>query len=183
MNLKFIDTPIKDLKIVEPRVFEDSRGFFFESYKSSEFANQGIDNEVVQINQSFSTKNVVRGLHFQKGKYAQAKLVRCLSGVVYDVAVDLRKNSTTYGQYFGIELSAKNKLMFYIPIGFAHGFSVLSDTAEISYNVFGGEYNKESEGGIIFSDPKLNINWQVEKPLVSDKDLALGFFGDDDYGF
>lgn len=178
MNFKFRETNIENLKVVEPRAFEDSRGYFFESYKFSDFEQNGISQKIIQVNQSFSSKNVVRGLHFQKGEYAQAKLVRCLSGKVYDVAVDLRKNSKTFGQHFGVELSSENKLMLYIPIGFAHGFSVLSDTAEISYNVFGGEYNKESEGGLRFDDTDLKIDWQVETPLVSEKDQELPFLKD-----
>lgn len=178
MNFKFIETPIKDLKIIELKTFQDSRGYFFESYKFSNFETNQINQKIVQVNQSFSTKSVVRGLHFQKGEFAQAKLVRCLSGKIYDIAVDLRKTSPTFGQYFGVELSSENKLMLYIPTGFAHGFSVLSNTAEISYNVFGGEYNKESEGGIKFNDPDLKIDWQVKNPLVSNKDLELPLFKD-----
>lgn len=175
---KFISTEIKDLKIIEPRVFQDSRGYFFESYKQSSFIENGIEGSIVQTNQSFSSKDVVRGLHFQTGEFAQAKLVRCLVGEIYDVAVDLRSNSQTFGQSFGVKLSSENKKMLYIPVGFAHGFSVLSDVAEVSYDVFGGSYNKESEGGIRFDDPTLEINWGVQKPIISDKDLILPFLND-----
>lgn len=175
MNFNIIETSIKGLKVIEPKAFEDDRGFFFESYKSSVFNANGVEGKILQVNQSFSVKNVVRGLHFQKHDYGQAKLVRCLSGEIYDVAVDLRKNSPTFGQYFGVNLTSQNRLMLYIPIGFAHGFSVLSKTAEVSYDVFGAEYNKASEGGIRFDDPDLNIDWKVEGPIVSEKDLVLPF--------
>ncbi len=167
---------ISDLKIITPRLFKDSRGYFFESYKHSAFKEIGINDNFIQSNQSLSYKGVVRGLHFQIGNSAQAKLVRCLRGEVYDVAVDLRKNSPTFGQHFGINLSAENRAMLYIPIGFAHGFSVLSDEAEVFYNVSGGEYNPKSEGGIRFDDPSLAIDWKVSNPIVSEKDLLLPLF-------
>ena len=178
MNFNFENTPIADLKIITPKIFKDDRGYFFENYKHQDFAEFGIAQPIVQINQSFSNQNVVRGLHFQIGKNAQAKLVRCLSGEIFDVAVDVRKNSTTFGKFFGINLSAENNLMFYIPIGFAHGFSVLSKTAEVSYSVFGGQYDKEAESGIRFDDPELNIDWKVNNPIVSDKDKILPFLKD-----
>jgi dTDP-4-dehydrorhamnose 3,5-epimerase len=176
MNFQIATNQIEGLKIIEPKLFKDSRGYFFEAYKIEAFKEFGIDQELVQTNQSFSYRNVIRGLHFQTSAHAQAKLVRCLSGEIYDVAVDLRANSKTFGQFFGINLSAQNHLMFYIPVGFAHGFSVLSETAEVYYNVFGGVYNKESEGGIRFDDPNLKIDWKVKNPIVSDKDLILPFF-------
>ena len=182
-NFKINSTFIDGLKVVEPRAFEDNRGFFFESYKSSVFEGCGIEGKILQVNQSFSVKSVVRGLHFQKREYGQGKLVRCLSGEIYDVAVDLRKNSPTFGKYFGIDLTAENRLMLYIPVGFAHGFSVLSKTAEVSYDVFGAEYNKESEGGVRFDDPDLNIDWKVEGPIVSEKDLVLPFLKELKYHF
>jgi len=178
MNFIKTETNIKDLFVLEPRVFKDSRGYFFESFKSSAFNEFGIDEAIVQSNQSSSTYGVIRGLHFQTGDYAQGKLVRCLSGQIYDVGVDLRDNSKTYGQHFGVELTAENKKMLFIPKGFAHGFSVLSEKAEVFYDVFGGEYNKESEGGIRFDDPDININWKVSDLIVSDKDLGLPFFKD-----
>ena len=178
MNFIKKETAIEKLVILEPRAFEDSRGYFFESYKHSAFTDMGIKDPIAQSNQSRSQKNVVRGLHFQKGAFAQAKLVRCLQGVIYDVAVDLRKDSKTYGKHFGIELTSENRKMLYVPKGFAHGFSVLSESADVFYDVFGGEYNKESEGGIRFDDPDVDINWQVNNPIVSDKDLELPFLKD-----
>ncbi len=178
MNFTVTTNQFEGLKIIEPKLFKDSRGYFYETYKTAAFKEIGIADELVQTNQSFSYENVVRGLHFQTGEHAQAKLVRCLRGEIYDVAVDLRKNSPTFGKFFGIHLSDKNHLMFYIPVGFAHGFSVLSYEAEVSYNVFGGSYNKESEGGIRFDDPSLEIDWQVTNPIVSEKDLVLPFIND-----
>ncbi len=178
MNFTVTTNEFEGLKIIEPKLFKDGRGYFFETYKKTAFEQFGVADKIVQTNQSFSSQNVVRGLHFQTGKHAQAKLVRCLSGEIYDVAVDLRKNSPTFGQFFGINLSAQNHLMFYIPIGFAHGFSVLSNTAEVPYDVFGGEYNKESEAGIRFDDPILKIDWKVKDPILSDKDLLLPYFDD-----
>lgn len=178
MNFSISNTAIEGLKIIEPKLFKDSRGYFYETYKAAAFKEIGIAGEMVQTNQSFSHQNVVRGLHFQTGAHAQAKLVRCLSGEIYDVAVDLRKNSPTFGKFFGINLSSQNRLMLYIPIGFVHGFSVLSSEAEVSYNVFGGEYNKESEAGFRFDDPTLKIDWKVANPIVSEKDLILPYFND-----
>ena len=178
MNFTVETNKISGLKIITPRAFKDSRGFFYESYKASAFKEFGLEDNFIQANQSFSYKNVVRGLHFQTGKNAQAKLVRCLRGEVYDVAVDVRKNSSTFGQHFGINLSAENRAMLYIPIGFAHGFSVLSDEAEVFYNVSGGEYDPKSEGGIRFNDPALAIDWKVSEPIVSEKDLILPFLND-----
>ncbi len=175
---KILNTEISGLKIIEPTVFADSRGYFFESYKASLFEENEIAGKIVQINQSFSTQNVIRGLHFQKSPHGQAKLVRCLSGEIYDVAVDLRKNSATFGQHFSINLSAENKKMLYIPIGFAHGFSTLSNEAEIQYLVFGSQYNKTAESGIKYNDETLKINWQVKDEVVSEKDLELPSFKD-----
>jgi len=171
--VKIFETGIADLIVIEPRVFEDSRGHFFETYKFSQFIEKGISDKIVQINQSFSNQNVVRGLHFQHNPHGQAKLVKCLSGEIYDVAVDLRKSSPTFGKYFGINLSDENKKMLYIPIGFAHGFSVISPTAEVEYAVFGSEYEPKSEGGIKFDDADLKIDWQVKNPIVSEKDQIL----------
>ncbi len=178
MNFTVLTNEFAGLKIIEPKIFKDSRGYFFETYKSSDFKSFGLSDDFIQTNQSFSFQNVVRGLHFQTGKSAQAKLVRCLRGEIYDVAVDLRKNSITFGKFFGIHLSAQNKVMFYIPIGFAHGFSVLSEDAEVSYNVSGGEYDQKSEAGIRFDDPSLAIDWKVKNPIVSDKDQILPFLND-----
>ncbi len=178
MNFTIETKEIEGLKIITPRIFQDSRGYFFESYKHSAFKEIGINDNFIQSNQSLSYKGVIRGLHFQIGNSAQAKLVRCLRGEIYDVAVDLRKNSPTFGKCFGLNLSAENHKMLYIPIGFAHGFSVLSDEAEVFYNVSGGEYDPKAEGGIRFDDPSLAIDWKVSDPIVSDKDLELPFFSD-----
>jgi len=183
MNFTKKETPIDGLFILEPKLFDDSRGYFFESYKSSNFKEMGINENIVQSNQSRSIRGVVRGLHYQNGEFAQAKLVRCLSGKIYDVAVDVRKNSKTFGHHFGINLSDENNLMLYIPKGFAHGFSVLSEHANVFYDVFGGEYNKESEAGIRFNDPELRIDWKIESPIVSEKDIELPFFKDINSGF
>jgi len=176
--VKILETEIADLIVIEPRVFEDSRGHFFETYKFSQFSSKGIVDNIVQINQSFSNQNVVRGLHFQVNPHGQAKLVKCLEGEIYDVAVDLRKSSPTFGKYFGINLSSENKKMLYIPVGFAHGFSVISSTAKVEYAVFGGEYEPKSEGGIRFDDADLKIDWQVKNPIVSEKDQILPAFKD-----
>jgi dTDP-4-dehydrorhamnose 3,5-epimerase len=169
------ETELKGCFILEPTLFKDERGYFFESFNAKNF-NEAIGEEIafVQDNQSYSSYGVVRAIHYQRGDFTQAKLVRVLSGRVLDVAVDLRKNSATYGQHLSIELSAENKKQLFIPRGFGHGFSVLSDTAEFFYKC-DNFYNKASEGGIIFNDPSLNIDWQL--PLneinVSEKDLEL----------
>lgn len=175
--MPFSTCNIQGLVIVEPAVFEDSRGHFFESYNEAVFKKNGIAVDFVQDNQSFSSYGVIRGLHYQQHPHAQAKLVRVLHGVIVDVAVDIRRWSPTYGQHFAIELSADNKKQLFIPEGFAHGFSVLSETAVVLYkcNAF---YSKSSEGGIIYNDPLLAINWKL-KPgaaVVSEKDLQLPHF-------
>ena len=169
--MPFTEVSIPGLLVFEPSVFADSRGFFFESYNEKLFAAQGIHDHFVQDNQSKSEYGVVRGLHFQQNPYAQTKLVRVLVGKILDVAVDIRKNSPTYGQVFSIELSAENKKQLYIPKGFAHGFSVLSEVAEVLYKC-DNFYNKQSEGGILLDDKTLNIDWKVspDKMIVSDKD-------------
>lgn len=173
--MSFHKTPIEGLLIYEPKVFKDERGYFFESYNQKVF-HQHFLSEVnfVQDNQSFSTYATLRGLHFQTGPHAQAKLVRVLRGVVYDVAVDLRADSPTFGKHYGVELSSENKRQFYIPRGFAHGFVVLSEEAEFFYKV-DNFYNKESEGGIVFNDPDLNINWNIPPHQIklSTKDQIL----------
>lgn len=170
---------IEGLIIIEPKVFEDSRGYFFEAYNQEVFVQNNVPSIFVQDNQSKSSYGVIRGLHYQLNPYAQAKLVRVLEGSILDVAVDIRKNSPTYGQYFSVELSAENKKQLFIPAGFAHGFSVLSETAIVLYkcNAF---YNKQSEGGIRFDDPDLNIDWKVDplKAIISDKDKQLPLFKD-----
>jgi len=180
--MKLIETPIKDLLIIEPDIFNDRRGYFIESYSEKKFNELGICNHFVQDNESLSFYGVVRGLHYQIEPYAQAKLVRVIKGKVYDIAVDLRKNSPTFGQWFGIELDEETKKMFYIPKGFAHGFSVLSDIAIFSYKC-DNFYNKEAERGIIFSDPQLNIDWKIKKHkiIVSEKDKMLPLFSNAHY--
>lgn len=175
--MKVTETKLKGCFIIEPRIFADSRGYFFESFNAEKFEElTGQNGHFVQDNQSASTYGVVRGLHFQKGEHAQAKLVRVLEGMVLDVAVDIREGSETYGQYVSLELSAENNLQLYIPRGFAHGFSVLSERAVFAYKCDNG-YNKESEGGIRFDDPLLNIDWGIskDKMQLSDKDLVLPF--------
>ncbi len=181
MNL--VPTPLSNCFILEPTLFEDERGYFYEKYNQSRFESlTGLNGHFVQDNVSKSTYGVVRGIHLQKGNHAQAKLVSCLEGVVWDVAVDLRKNSPTFGKWFGVELSGENKLQFYIPRGFGHGFSVLSETAVFSYKC-DNYYNKESEGGILWNDPDLNIDWKIpeKEAIISEKDknqltFALGNF-------
>ena len=175
--MEIVETPIKDLIIVRPDVFADSRGYFTELYNENRYRAYGIDNNFVQDNLSRSSYGVVRGLHLQKGESAQAKLVKVIVGKVWDVAVDLRQGSSTYGEWFGVELSDENHLQFLIPRGFAHGFSVLSPTAIFSYKC-DNLYDKQAEGGIIYNDPTLAINWKVPvgEMIVSDKDLLLPTF-------
>ena len=177
MNFQVVTNEFEGLKIITPKLFKDNRGYFFETYKSSSFKEMGVDECSIQTNQSFSHQNVVRGLHFQSGKNAQAKLVRCLKGEIYDVAVDLRKSSPTFGKFFGINLSYDNNNMLYIPVGFAHCFSVLSADAEVSYNV-SAEWDRDAEGGIRFDDPDLKIDWKISDPIVSEKDKILPFLKD-----
>ncbi len=175
ITMPFTTTPIKDLWIFEPKVFEDSRGYFFESFHQQNFETAtGLQIQFVQDNQSKSDYGVLRGLHFQKNEFAQAKLVRVLSGAVLDVVVDIRKNSPTFGQHFSIELSAENHKQLFVPRGFAHGFVVLSETAEFFYKC-DNYYAPTQESGIIFNDTHLKIDWQVpqNKVLVSDKDIKL----------
>lgn len=173
--MKFTETKLKGCFIIEPRVFSDNRGFFLESFNKERFT-KGIGAKVdfVQDNQSFSRYGVIRAIHYQIGEYAQAKLVRVLSGKVLDVAVDLRKHSPTFGEHVAIELSGENKKQLFIPRGFGHGFSVLSDKAEFFYKC-DNYYNKESEGGIIYNDAILQIDWKLAPKdiKVSDKDLVL----------
>ncbi len=174
--MKVYDTSIKDLLIIEPQIFYDSRGYFFESYNQAKFAEAGLNYNFIQDNQSASVYGTIRGLHFQKGEFSQAKLVRVLEGKVLDVAVDIRPGSPTFGKYEAVELSAENKLQLMIPRGFAHGFSVLSPTAVFSYKC-DNIYNKASEGGIRFNDPDIGIDWKIkpEEAVLSDKDKAQPF--------
>jgi dTDP-4-dehydrorhamnose 3,5-epimerase len=176
--MKIHQTSLQDCYVVEPTLFKDERGYFFESFNENKFNElTGNTTQFVQDNQSFSSYGVLRGLHFQQGLYAQAKLVRVLQGVVLDVAVDLRLESPTYGKYFTIELTAENNLQLFIPRGFAHGFVVLSEVATFFYKC-DNFYHKASEGGILYNDPALNIDWQVPATdiLVSEKDRVLPSF-------
>lgn len=168
--MELINTGISDLWVIKPKVFADARGYFFESYNKELFASNGLNLNFVQDNQSLSHKGVLRGLHFQNPPYAQGKLVRVITGAVYDVAVDIRKNSPTYGKYFGAELSEENKLMMYIPEGFAHGFLTLRDNTIFSYKCT-NLYNKASEDCIKWDDKNIGIKWNAESPLLSEKDL------------
>ena len=166
---------IKGLIVIEPKMFYDERGSFFESYNKEKFKELDIDVDFVQDNQSISHKNVLRGLHFQKEPYAQDKLVRVTKGSVLDVAVDLRLSSPTYGKWASIVLSEKNGLMFFIPKGFAHGFLSLEDNTVFQYKC-SNIYSKDHEDGLLWDDPNLNIDWAVDKPNVSQKDLLLPNF-------
>lgn len=176
-EMEIIKTKIPDLLIIKPKVFEDERGYFFESYNEKIFREKGLDLSFVQDNESKSGYGVIRGLHYQLAPYSQTKLVRVIEGKVFDVAVDLRKDSPTFGQWSGIELSADNKIQFLIPKGFAHGFSVLSKSATFIYKC-DNLYNPEAERGINFNDPYLNINWRVEpdKAIISPKDKVFPNF-------
>jgi len=168
-------TFIKDLLVLQPKVFQDDRGYFYEPYNRKTFAIAGVKEDFVQDNQSLSQKGVLRGLHFQKPPYAQSKLVRVIQGAVWDVVVDIRKNSPTYGKHFGIELSASNKTIFYIPEGFAHGFATLEDNTVFLYKC-SDFYNKESEDSILWNDPDLAIPWNMPNPILSEKDKKARAF-------
>lgn len=169
--MKIIQTKIKDLLIIEPQVFEDSRGYFVETYNQAKFEANGLNYTFIQDNQSFSQYGTIRGLHFQTGDYAQSKLVRAVQGTVLDVAVDLRENSPTLGQYVAVELSDTNFKQLLVPRGFAHGFAVLSETAIFTYKC-DNLYHKDSEAGILFSDTTLNIDWGIPaaQQIISAKD-------------
>lgn len=177
--MKFIETKIPGVIIVEPLLFKDDRGYFFESYNKSEFIIAGIGNNFVQDNQSMSSYGVVRGLHCQTGKHAQAKLVRVLQGKVLDVAVDVRPGSATFGQHVSVELSDENKRQLFIPRGFLHGFSVLSETAVFAYKC-DNFYCKQSEMGIRFDDPDIGVDWKIpaDKIITSEKDRIAKRFKD-----
>lgn len=173
--MKITTTPIEGLLIIEPQVFKDERGYFYESYNIDKFKEVGIYENFIQDNQSLSQKGAIRGLHFQAAPFEQGKLVRVVQGAVFDVVVDIRKNSATYGQHFDIELTGENMLMFYIPAGFAHGFETLADNTIFQYKCT-NLYNKTSEGGIYWNDPTLNIKWQTKTPIISAKDQELPTF-------
>ncbi len=182
--MKIIETFIKGLVVIEPTVFTDQRGYFFESFNEKQFADLGLNYKFIQDNESKSTLGVVRGLHYQLEPYPQAKLVRVLQGNVFDVAVDLRKGSPTFGKWFGQKLSSENKLQLLIPRGFAHGFSVLSETAIFIYKC-DGLYQKSAERGININDKFLSINWEIDdsKCIVSDKDKQQPLFNNAEYNF
>lgn len=185
LSMNFIKTDIDGVIIIEPKIFTDARGYFFESYNEAEFIKNGIANHFVQDNQSKSCYGVIRGLHCQLGEHAQAKLVRVLHGTVLDVAVDIRKNSPTFGRHVAVELSAENQRQLFIPRGFLHGFSVLSDTAIFAYKC-DNFYHPESEFGIRYDDPEIGIDWRIptDKVITSDKDrIAKGLKDVPDYGF
>lgn len=167
--MEVIDLPIAGVKLIKPQIFGDARGWFYETYQEERYRAAGIDVKFVQDNQSCSQKNVVRGLHFQKPPYAQAKLVSVIQGAVLDVAVDLRSGSATYGQYVSALLTGENHHQLFIPQGFAHGFSVLEDHTIFAYKC-SNLYNKASEGSIIYNDPDVHVEWGVENPILSEKD-------------
>ncbi len=180
MPFEFEKLEIQDVVLIKPKVFSDERGFFLESYKKSDFVRNGIDKDFVQDNHSRSVKGVLRGLHYQLPPKAQGKLVRCIRGKIFDVAVDIRKNSPTFGKWVGVILSEENKYMLYVPEGFAHGFLTLSDTAEVLYKTT-SEYAPELDRGIIWNDPRINIDWpldDIENILLSDKDKNLPLLKD-----
>ena len=170
--MKIIETGFEGLYIIQPKVYSDSRGYFFESFKLETFLTAGIPFNPVQDNESKSVKGVIRGLHYQLNPFAQAKLIRVVVGKIYDVAVDLRKSSKTFGKWYGIDLDSENKTQFFIPKGFAHGFSVLSETAVIQYKC-DNLYNPQFERGISLNDPELKIDWNLGNiiPIISEKDL------------
>ena len=181
MSFNFKKLEISDVVLVEPKSFSDDRGFFLESFKISEFTENGINTKFVQDNISHSVSDVVRGLHFQKNPKAQTKLVTAVKGEIFDVAVDIRKNSPTYGKWVSEILSEDNHNLLYVPEGFAHGFCVTSEQADVMYKV-SSEYSPDHERGIIWNDPKLNIEWNIAKPIISNSDSQLPPFENlDDY--
>jgi dTDP-4-dehydrorhamnose 3,5-epimerase len=182
MPFEFGDVGIPGPVLVRPRVFDDGRGYFLELYKHSDFAAAGIREHLVQDNYSKSAKGVLRGLHYQKDPKAQGKLVMCLQGGIYDVAVDIRRGSPHYGKWTGVELTAENRLMLYVPPGFAHGFQVLTDAAEVLYKCT-GEYSPSDDRGIIWSDDEIGIAWPLSDPLLSAKDKLHPLLRDADNNF
>lgn len=182
MPFQFTRLDIPDVLLIEPRTFKDQRGFFMETYKRSEFAANGISGEFVQSNYSHSTRGTLRGLHYQKHPQAQAKLVMAPRGEVFDVAVDIRKGSPTYGRWVSAVLSDENFHMLYIPEGFAHGFCVLSDEADFVYQVT-AEYAPELDRGIVWNDPAIGIQWPISEPMLSSKDAQLPLLQEADIDF
>jgi len=175
-KMRVLTTPLSGILVIEPTVFKDTRGFFFESYNYKRYVDHGIDVTFVQDNHSQSVRNTLRGLHYQVNP-GQAKLVRVVVGEVFDVAVDIRFGSPTFGQWFGAILSAENKKQMYIPVGFAHGFCVISDVAEFEYKC-SDYYSPENERGILWNDPDLAITWPVKEPILSEKDKRNNLFKD-----
>ena len=182
MPFEFSTFDIPGPVLVVPRLFGDNRGFFLELYKHSDFIRGGITDHLVQDNYSKSARGVLRGLHYQKHPHAQGKLVICMKGSIYDVAVDIRKGSPHYGKWIGMELSEANRQMLYVPPGFAHGFQVLSDTAEVLYKCT-AEYSPADEGGIIWNDASINVAWPLDNPVLSGKDKVNPPLGDADNNF
>lgn len=175
--MEIINTEIPGLLIIKPDIFTDERGYFYESYNKEKFLSAGIAPDFVQDNESRSSKGVLRGLHFQKEPHAQGKLVRVITGAVFDVAVDLRNGSPTFGKWSSIVLSGENKLMYWIPEGFAHGFLTLEDNTIFSYKCT-GKYNKQAEGAIRWNDPQLAIRWMIDEPILSEKDRTAPLFSE-----
>jgi dTDP-4-dehydrorhamnose 3,5-epimerase len=181
MTFTFTQLDIPDVFLITPQIFSDDRGFFSEYFRESLFVTK-IKTRFIQDNFSYSIKNVLRGLHYQRGPKTQAKLVATLSGTIFDVAVDIRRGSPTYGRWVGVTLSEENHKILYIPEGFAHGFCVTSNEAKVLYKV-NREYSPQHEAGIIWNDPKLNIKWPTDKPIVSQKDAALPTLENSDNDF
>ena len=181
--MKIKETPLKDCYIIEPTIFEDERGYFYEKFNEKKFEElTGMNGHFVQDNISKSSYGVLRGVHLQKGEHAQAKLVSCLEGKVWDIVVDLRRDSETFGKWCGVELTAENKLQLYVPRGFGHGFSVLSETAIFAYKC-DNFYNKDAEGSVIYNDPDLDIDWKLpaDSIILSEKDKTLPTFAEKNF--
>jgi len=178
MSFEFVKQKIEDVILIKPKAYEDNRGFFMESYKKSDFTANGINKDFIQENHSYSNSKVLRGLHYQIKPFSQAKLIKCIKGSIYDIALDIRPNSATFKQYIKVELSEENKQMLYIPEGFAHGFVVMSENAQIIYKTT-KEYNPISERGIFWNDKDININWEIDfEPILSKKDENLPKFNE-----
>jgi dTDP-4-dehydrorhamnose 3,5-epimerase len=182
LPFKFLKTELEGVFIIETQVFKDKRGFLFEAYKESDFFQKGLNKKFVQDNISYSIKNVLRGIHYQIKPGVQGKLVRCLKGKIFDVAVDLRKNSESFGKWIGFILSEENQRMLYIPEGFGHGFCVLSDYAIVFYKLT-HEYSSELERGIRWDDPDINIKWPIENPILSERDKNLPYLKEAELSF
>lgn len=181
-NFEFTPLAIPEVILVKSRVFRDDRGFFLETYKYGDFAKAGIDEVFVQDNHSRSSRNVLRGLHYQKDPFAQGKLVRCFKGAIFDVAVDIREGSPFFGKWVGVELNDENNSMLYVPPGFAHGFLVVSETADVMYKC-SKEYSPEHDRGIVWNDPDIAINWPVKAPVLSPKDAVHPLLREADTAF